>query len=149
MESVPDGFTPVEYPLAGRLHRRRTGQTIFVDRTFWHRSQLAARIEVVSPDDAGPFTIEADRSAPSATGRRRIRLSVTYRGDAEAQASIRFGLALPPGDRPWWLVPGAFYGENRPAASRKIFPRYAPGPPDPAGMVSDHWEFRADRAATP
>jgi hypothetical protein len=46
-------------------------------------------------------------------------------------------------------VPGAFYGENRPAAARRIFPRYAAGPPDPAAMVSDHWEFRADRTATP
>jgi hypothetical protein len=102
----------------------------------------------VTPADAGPFEITTNWSPPSDSGRREVRLTVGYRGNRPATAAIRFGVPLPHGD-PWWLVPGAFYGENRPAGARRVFPRYAPGPPDPARMVSDHWEFRADRAATP
>lgn len=117
----------------------------------------AATVEVVGPDGmaqpAAPFTIRASVSGPSATGRRNVRLTVEYRGEAECSASIRFRVDLPTGPgEPWWLVPGAFYGENRPAECRQVYPRFAPGAVDAAdhaGMVSDHWEFRADRAATP
>jgi hypothetical protein len=55
-------------------------------------------------------------------------------------------------DDPWWLVPGAFYGENRPAENTRAFPRFEIGASTPeqhAALVSDAWEFRADRAATP
>jgi hypothetical protein len=106
-----------------------------------------AVVEVV-PADAGPFEITMNWSPPSDTGRRQVRLSVRYQGDRETIAAIRFALPVLRGD-PWWLVPGAFYGENRPPGARRVFPRYAPGPADHARMVSDHWEFRADRAATP
>jgi len=61
---------------------------------------------------------------------------------------VRFRLALPASEPPWWLVPGVFYGENRPAGSTRLFPRFAVGG-DLAAMESDAWEFRADRAATP
>jgi hypothetical protein len=108
-----------------------------------------ATVEVV-PATAGPFAISTDWSAPSPTGRRTVRIAVEHRGDAEVAANIRFRVDLPGRtDEPWWLVPGLFYGENRPADCRRIFPRFAIGRSDPAAMVSDHWEFRADRAATP
>jgi hypothetical protein len=104
----------------------------------------------VAPPDAGPFTTSATWSPPSATGRRTVRLTVRYDGGEDLVASIRFRVALPEAtDEPWWLVPGVFYGANRPADCRRIFPRFAVGAHDPAAMVSDHWEFRADRAATP
>ncbi|HEY8588736.1 MAG TPA: hypothetical protein VIL55_04185, partial [Naasia sp.] len=53
---------------------------------------------------------------------------------------------------PWWLIPGAFYGDNRPAENDRIFPRFEKGArttEQAAAMVSDSWHFRADRAATP
>lgn len=120
---------------------------------------MAMMIEVVEPGGrvtpAGdsPFAITTHRGTPSATGRRAVRLRVEHRGETETAACIRFAVDLPraePGEAaPWWLVPGAFYGENRPAGSLRIFPRFQPGLSDPAAMVSDRWEFRADRAATP
>jgi hypothetical protein len=114
----------------------------------------AATVQVVGPDGEtvpdGPFTVGACVSEPSATGRRNVRLTVEYRGEGECSASIRFRVDLPDASgEPWWLVPGAFYGENRPAECRQVYPRFAVGAADHAAMVSDHWEFRADRAATP
>jgi len=76
-------------------------------------------------------------------------LMVTYEGDAPVDAGIRVELALPPTDDPQWLVPGVFYGENRPAACTRIFPRFTTGSLDVARMESDAWSFRADRCATP
>lgn len=100
--------------------------------------------------DAGPFAVTARWGPPAASGRRDVRLDVHYRGEVPADAAIRFRVELPADPvPPWWLVPGAFYGENRPAGCDRVFPRFAVGAADPAGMVSDHWEFRADRAATP
>ena len=74
---------------------------------------------------------------------------VTYAGRAPVDAGIRIEWRLPPTDDPRWLVPGLFYGENRPASCMRIFPRYTPGRVDVARMESDSWGFRADRCATP
>jgi hypothetical protein len=94
------------------------------------------------------FAVDIDCSGQSSSGRRDIRLTIGYLGTAELAASIRFRVRLAERcDRPWWLVPGVFYGENRPEGCTRIYPRF--GADDPAGMVSSHWEFRADRCATP
>ena len=81
----------------------------------------------------------------------RVRLGATFVGALPAPASIVVSLTVPSVD-PWWLIPGAFYGENRPDANDRIFPRFEVGAHTAAEherMVSDAWEFRADRAATP
>ena len=75
--------------------------------------------------------------------------TVTYEGAAPVDAGIRFELALPATDNPTWLVPGVFYGENRPEACTRIYPRFTPGHVDVGRMESDAWSFRADRCATP
>jgi hypothetical protein len=77
------------------------------------------------------------------------RLTVTYRGDQPVDAGIRVELELPETDDPRWLVPGLFYGENRPASCTRIYPRFTPGGVDIGRMESDAWSFRADRCATP
>ena len=74
---------------------------------------------------------------------------VTYTGAAPVEASVRISLTLPATDEPQWLVPGVFYGENRPESCTRIFPRFTPGHSDVARMESDAWSFRADRCATP
>jgi hypothetical protein len=74
--------------------------------------------------------------------------TVIYRGTASVDASVRLSLRLPPTDDPQWLVPGVFYGENRPAKCTRIFPRFTQHV-DVGRMESNAWSFRADRCATP
>src|SRR5829696_2142194 len=76
-------------------------------------------------------------------------LAVTYRGAEPVEAGIRVELELPDTDDPRWLVPGVFYGENRPESCTRLFPRFTPGHVDVERMDSDSWSFRADRCATP
>src|SRR4051812_30231966 len=54
-----------------------------------------------------------------------VELTVTYEGAAPIDASVGLSLRLRPTDTPWFLVPGLFYGENRPAASTVLYPRFA------------------------
>src|SRR3954462_3685057 len=74
--------------------------------------------------------------------------TVTYEGDGPVDAGIRLSLELPATDDPQWLVPGVFYGENRPASCTRIYPRFA-GAVAVTRMESDSWSFRADRCAPP
>ncbi len=74
---------------------------------------------------------------------------VTYEGAAPVEAGVRFELELSETDDPRWLVPGVFYGENRPESCTRIYPRFTPRRADLARMESDSWSFRADRCATP
>ena len=74
---------------------------------------------------------------------------VTYLGDVPIEAGIRYELELAGTDDPKWLVPGVFYGENRPERCTRIYPRFTPGRVDVERMESDRWSFRADRCATP
>src|SRR3954469_11590217 len=75
--------------------------------------------------------------------------TVRYRGDEPVDAGIRVALDVRPTDDPQWLVPGVFYGENRPESCTRLYPRFMPGRVDLARMESDAWSFRADRCATP
>jgi len=96
------------------------------------------------------FQVRWTWTDPSVAGVIRMQLHVAYRGDAAVERGIRVGLDLPvEREPPRWLIPGLFYGENRPIGSRKLFPRYARGALDPIGMTSERWAFRADRSATP
>jgi hypothetical protein len=74
---------------------------------------------------------------------------VTYEGAQPVDAGIRVSLDLEPTEEPAWLVPGVFYGENRPQGCTRIYPRFTPGHVDVERMESDSWSFRADRCATP
>ena len=74
---------------------------------------------------------------------------VTWEGDEPVEAGIRFELQLPEADDPRWLVPGVFYGENRPESCARIYPRFTPGRVDVERMEADSWSFRADRCSTP
>jgi hypothetical protein len=64
------------------------------------------------------------------------------------RAGLVVAVRLPPALNPGWLVPGLFYGENRPAASAARYPRWALiGAHDPFAALE--WSFRSDRTATP
>lgn len=96
---------------------------------------------------AGPFTVEVTAGPPSAAGLVDVTLSVAV--SAPFTGHLRLVASVADAAEPWWLIPGLFYGENRPADCDRRFPRFEAGADDPAGMISDHWSFRSDRAATP
>ncbi len=113
-------------------------------------------VETVLPDGAvlapgaDPDLAVALRVLPDADGRRAdVAVDVTHLGAGPVERCVRVRAVLDGVDDPWWLVPGAFYGENRPASCRRAYPRFAVGERDDAAMVADAWELRADRAATP
>jgi hypothetical protein len=95
------------------------------------------------------FDVAVDTTAAGKDGSAKVRLAVTYHGARPLQAAVRFSMDLLEAPDPWWLIPGAFYGANRPEGCDRVFPRFAVAANDPQGMVSDAWEFRADRCATP
>jgi hypothetical protein len=99
--------------------------------------------------DTTPFAVKVTWQPPSPSGRHSVRLTAQYHGEQEVLAGLRFRLRLATSRQPSWLIPGLFYGENRPAECRRLFPRFTPRLADPAAMASPAWEFRTDRAATP
>ncbi len=100
-----------------------------------------------------PLAVEV-LDAPAADFDVRVEggtVTVSYRGAAPVEGAVRVTVAVPATD-PWFLVPGAFYGENRPVDNDRAFPRYEAGASTAeqhAAMVSDEWHLRADRSATP
>jgi hypothetical protein len=107
---------------------------------------LAVEILDAPPDD---FVVDA-RVVPAGSG-WAATVDVRYTGVEPVEGAVRISVAIPAVE-PWPLIPGAFYGENRPAANDRVFPRFETGassPADHAAMRSDEWHFRADRSATP
>lgn len=80
-----------------------------------------------------------------------LMVEVSNPTSSPVNGGIRIRLSVPSGE-PWWLIPGAFYGENRVEACERRFPRFEVGKDsaeDHAGLVSSWWEFRLDRCASP
>jgi hypothetical protein len=73
---------------------------------------------------------------------------VRWTGSVPVDAGIRVALELPVTGDPEWLVPGLFYGENRPASCTRLYPRWTADHVDVDRMESHTWSFRADRCAT-
>jgi hypothetical protein len=131
------------------------------DSVKLHGEPMTMRGPEPKPSPAGPMEARASWPAPltcralgpdgSAVdgfffdGRQTVR----YEGPEAVDAGIRLSLDLPPTDDPGWLVPGVFYGENRPAACTRIYPRFTANHVDIERMESDTWSFRADRCSTP
>ncbi|MDQ7876409.1 glycoside hydrolase family 127 protein [Microbacterium sp. QXD-8] len=98
--------------------------------------------------DADPrdFAIEVRRDGDA------HRVTLRLDGAHPVDAAVRVTVELARADDPWWLIPGLFYGENRPAANDRLYPRFEAGArtsAQHAAFVSDEWHFRSDRAATP
>lgn len=99
------------------------------------------------PGDSG-FTATLTRTAGPA-GRDRVTIEVTRTGPEPAPARIVISATVPGTEVPFWMIPGLFYGDNRPDGCARVFPAFRTAAADHAGLVSDHWAFRADRCATP
>jgi hypothetical protein len=112
-----------------------------------------ARPEVrVSVVGAAAESIELREEWADAEPGWRLSIHVAFTGHAPAHGSVLVEAPVRGADDPWWLIPGAFYGENRPAENTRAFPRFEVGAntaQQHQALVSDAWEFRADRAATP
>ncbi|HYH94033.1 MAG TPA: hypothetical protein VD763_12795 [Candidatus Saccharimonadales bacterium] len=84
-----------------------------------------------------------------------VRLAVWLLGGEPLDAGLSVSIRLHAVADPEWLIPGLFYGENRPAESRARYPRWIPsgsavssdGSSDP--FAASSWSFRSDRAAMP
>lgn len=114
-------------------------------------ADVTLRVEVLdgdgNPVDAG-FAVDI-RWRDADLGRIATVTAVASR---EHVGNLRVSLDLEDAPDPWWLIPGAFYGENRPGENGRVFPRFERGartPEQHAAFTSDAWEFRSDRAATP
>lgn len=117
-----------------KLHRLVAGSQ--KDQALFHgytRQQISFDGEI-QPDQTGEGLRVAitvlDTSEPF-TGRVSARLNIPADGD------------------PWWLVPGVFYGDNRPGNPGLPRPAYSEVHRDPKRLLSPQWAFRADRAALP
>lgn len=110
-------------------------------------SAVASLPEVAILDaDPAAFEMEIHHDA------NRHRICVRHVGSQAVAAAIRVSVHLADASDPWWLIPGLFYGENRPVANDRLYPRFEPGAGTVAqhqSFVSDEWHFRSDRAATP
>jgi hypothetical protein len=105
-------------------------------------------VEVLDADSAG-LAVRLEVGEPDDGGRREVVLTLASVAEAPFEAGVRVELRLGPTDDPGWLVPGVFYGENRPEGCLRRYPRFVPGRVDVEAMESDAWSFRADRCATP
>ncbi|MFC4811147.1 hypothetical protein [Paenibacillus sp. GCM10023250] len=88
-------------------------------------------------------------AAADACGVYDVTLRFVYTGEAPGAFGLTFGCELLGPGRPDWMIPGAFYKENRFEKNLRMYPRYDYQGGDPGKMVSDQWSFRSDRAALP
>ena len=112
---------------------------------LWSRG----RVGVAVP---GPSTVDVQVGPATADGpRRRSPGSSSTAGGRPTEASVRVSApswASAPTTRGGWS-PGRSTARTGRLAARGASRASRSVRDDPAGMVSDHWEFRADRAATP
>ncbi|MDF2509005.1 MAG: hypothetical protein K0Q52_2864, partial [Microbacterium sp.] len=79
-------------------------------------------VEILDADPSS-FTIETHTSGARATGARH-RVSVRFDGSEAVTAAVRVSVTVPGTAAPWWLIPGLFYGDNRPAENDRPYPRF-------------------------
>lgn len=87
--------------------------------------------------------------AADAEGVYDVTLKAVYKGTAPGSYGLTFGCELIGPGRPDWMIPGAFYKENRFEKNLRKYPRYDYRGGNHDEMVSDYWSFRSDRAALP
>ncbi|MDR0592770.1 MAG: hypothetical protein LBG60_05840 [Bifidobacteriaceae bacterium] len=106
-------------------------------------------VRLIGSPEQGAATVETTwREAAADPGAdSQLDLTVTVLASAPWRGRVEVAASLAARE-PWWLIPGLFYGQNRPEACRRLFPRYQTGVCDRESLTSDHWSFRADRAAT-
>ncbi|GIN69785.1 hypothetical protein J14TS2_02600 [Bacillus sp. J14TS2] len=78
-----------------------------------------------------------------------VNMEVTYHGNEPLHAGLQVRYDLFGSGQPTWMIPGAFYKENRFSHNTRMYPRYDYNGGDIEKLESDYWAFRSDRAALP
>lgn len=102
--------------------------------------------------EAFDIRVETTDGGADADAETTMTVSITHRGAAPCEAAVRVWIEIDGADDPWWMIPGVFYGENRPEGNDRLYPRFVSGAAtaaDHARFDSDEWHFRSDRAAVP
>lgn len=96
------------------------------------------------------FTVESEwKNVKAGVGFIQVNINVTYNKEVPGNYGLQFNADLAGSGKPTWMIPGAFYKENRFEHNTRKYPRYDYRDGNHDEMVSDHWSFRSDRAALP
>ncbi|SFJ51394.1 hypothetical protein SAMN04487936_102467 [Halobacillus dabanensis] len=78
-----------------------------------------------------------------------VKLKIQYIGSETLDTGLQIKYELLGAGKPTWLIPGAFYKENRFSHNTRMYPRYDYSGGDIDRLESDYWAFRSDRASLP
>lgn len=78
-----------------------------------------------------------------------VDIKVSYNKEVSGDFGLQFKAELVGNGKPTWMIPGAFYKENRFEHNARQYPRYDYRDGNHEEMVSDRWSFRSDRASLP
>ncbi|ETI67518.1 hypothetical protein [Neobacillus vireti] len=96
------------------------------------------------------FSVQSDwKQVDDGCGFIQVDLQVSYNKEVSGQYGLQFNADLRGSGKPTWMIPGAFYKENRFEHNARQYPRYDYRGGNHEEMVSDYWSFRSDRAALP
>lgn len=77
-----------------------------------------------------------------------VKVALSNQG-SDFQGRLVVRVFLPAESDAHWLIPGVFYGENRPRGCDLVYPGYSEIHRDAGRLLSNYWMFRSDRASLP
>lgn len=95
------------------------------------------------------FTVSSEWIEDEASSSVAVTMSITYTGSTSKEFGLTVKGRLAGEGKPTWMIPGAFYQENRFKHNQRPYPRYDYEGGKAEEMVSDYWSFRSDRSAMP
>ncbi len=153
--SLKDGELRVGHPFGGAYLRSRSLIRL-MDRSGVREVPITTGAEA---EDGGlrlfggahDFAVEATWTKRD--GQRcayfDVEVQIRYQGAGITDTAVQVAFDLAGEGRPTWMIPGAFYKENRLSHCTRIYPRYDFEGGDSQQLVSDAWAFRSDRTALP
>jgi hypothetical protein len=102
-------------------------------------------------DVVATWTPLRDVARPAQAWSVELDITLDPAVDAPVEASVAAAIAIPADVAPDWLIPGLFYGENRPSESTARYPRWIENVEDASAdpFAAPDWWFRSDRSAIP
>lgn len=131
--------------LSFHLAEQAKGEAPFAVRRLTAGASDTAEIHGYTPD---LVSLDIQVSYRRETGGIEFHVKVMNSAEDMAMRLIA-RLELPGEADPEWMIPGLFYNENRVRDCQRIYPAWSEIHRDPDKFLSNHWSFRADRAAMP